>query len=137
MYKLYTNQNIISTTLQSNTLNQQILKMENFFLQNYLTVILHVPEIIDPSKWLVKPFTCILCYKLKTDGEKESLEMFINSPVKSGKYYTIGGEVMISTSDLNETFDFAADTIKMLLQRSIYCHEPYIEKVNKQCSFIN
>lgn len=135
MYKLYTNQTIISTTLQSNKLNQKIVKIEKFFLENFITIILHVPQIIDPSKWLIKPFTCILNYKLKTEGEKESLEMFIHSPVKNGKYYVIGDGVLISTSDLNETFDVTVDTINMLLQRSMYCHVPYIEQVTLNCTF--
>lgn len=118
MYKLYTNQDAVGS------------------FQNQSTITLQVPQIKDPRKWLTKPFKCIQCFKLKTNGEEESLEMYICSPVRSGKYYAIGEGVIISTTDLNDTFNFTTETINMLLKRSIHCHKPYIEYICENCPLL-
>lgn len=132
MYKLYTNQSIISTILQSNKIKHQVLKMDSFFLENSIHIILNVSKIIDPNEWLIKPFTCISVYKLKTNGDESCLEMFIQSPIRNGFYYAIGEEniVMLSTVNANDSFELYKDTVQMLIQESIYCHLPFIRLVH-------
>lgn len=135
MYKLYTNQKIIETILQTVKIKHKILKMSNFFLENDMTIFLNVPKIIDPKLWLEKPFTTIICFKHKTDVEDEALEIFIKSPERIGKYYAIGqcDIVMISTTDPNDSFELYADTINILKKSSIFCNDPFIYVLNK-CS---
>ena len=133
MYKLYTNQNIIETILQTVKIKHKILKMSSFFLENDMKILLHVPKIIDPKLWLVKPFTTIICFKNKTDVEDEALELFIQSPVRIGKYYAIGENdiVMISIIDPNDSFELYADTVNILKRNSPFCNEPFIYILDK------
>lgn len=130
MYKLYTDRDVISTTLTTLKVKHEVLKMNSFFLENDMTISLHVPRLIDPEQWLVKPFSCIVGYRFKTIGdENESLEILIQSPVRAGKYYAIGEKevVLISTTNVNDSFEMYVDTINMLLKRSVYCHLPFIK----------
>lgn len=137
MYKLYTNQSIISTTIQTLTVKHKVLKMNSFFLENNMTIKLQVPQYVDVEKWLVKPFTCIVSYQLKTtNNQNESFEMFVQSPVRMGKYYAVGENdiLLLSITNVNDSFEMHIDTLNMLLHRSVYCHLPFIRVCLDCCS---
>lgn len=138
MYQLFTNSNIISTTIQSNNIKFENVNFDQFFLEDYMEVVLNVPKIINPQIWLIKPFSCIVLYRLKS-YEDESLELIINSPVRTGKYYVLGEDniVIISSTNGNDTFILNRETISMLLERSTYCNKPLMISVNNISNFCN
>lgn len=91
-------------------------------------VAMKVEKILDPSVWL----NCIQWSRYRQEGDKKSLEIFVNRPVNSQMYYAVGtrGTILVGS---NESIQIHASTVDILCGESkVSCSNPKIVWVDKQ-----
>lgn len=101
----------------------------NELLKEGMQLTLHIPSFHDPKEWLYKPFQSIVIYNWKEECNYQALEMYIRFEFKTMNYFAIEGNssiALISNTDENYSILISKQTIDMLLEKSIYCHRPFI-----------
>lgn len=131
MYYLQTGRKITKTVVEFEGKELTVEREEHFKVKNDARVVWTVPELLDLDVWLTVPFRPVKAFRYKSSGE-ESLELILDSPVRSGTYYVLGEKnlVLLNARNANENFVLHRETVLALVNKSGYCNLPYIRKVN-------
>lgn len=131
MYTLYTKLVISQIVLDTKYEKLNFSDKECLFLQNEMVIKIYLPKYYDPNLWLFEPFQNVLVYRYQRDCDSESLELYINSLLKTEEYYIIGENSVLLLLEIhgNEKMIIHPSTINMLLERSIFCNRPFFLEV--------
>ena len=137
-YRLYTNDENIALEFRYKPSNRVLKYKEEhkaFQLDSgdkMIVMVIKTNREIDPHLWLT-PFKIIEAYRYGRNAEnEESLELVLNTPMRFGSYYVLGGStknvLLIDMNKPSDIMSISKSNIDSILMRNTYCFNPLIIK---------